>query len=93
MDGVSFFCYKGITVFDVMQDNPKKLISLDGQKFSIVDALTKESGKYRKVYLSLGVNELGYYDDQGFHDSLPPSSTMSGRPSPTRSSISRLWSR
>lgn len=68
VDGVSFFCYKGITVFDVMQDNPKKLISLDGQKYSIVDALTKESGKYRKVYLSLGVNELGYYDDQGFHD-------------------------
>ena len=24
VDGVSFFCYKGITVFDVMQDNPQK---------------------------------------------------------------------
>ena len=24
--------------------------------------------RYGKVYLSLGVNELGYYDDQGFYD-------------------------
>ena len=67
-EGVSFYCYKGITVFDVMEQEPKKLIELGGSKYSIVDALSRESGKYKKVYLSLGVNELGYYDDQGFHD-------------------------
>lgn len=68
IEGASFYCYKGITIFDVMQENPKKLITINGQKYSIVDALSAEAGKYSKVYISLGINELGYYDDQGFHD-------------------------
>lgn len=68
IQGATFFCYKGITIFDVMKDNPKKLIDLNGTYYSIVDALTHESGKFGKVYISLGINELGYYDNQGFHD-------------------------
>ena len=24
--------------------------------------------QYAKIYISLGVNELGYFDDQGFYD-------------------------
>lgn len=68
IQGATFFCYKGITIFDVMKDNPKKLIDIGGTSYSIVDALTHESGKFKKVYISLGINELGYYDDQGFHD-------------------------
>ena len=68
IEGATFFCYKGITIFDVMKDDPKKLIDIDGTSYSIVDALTHESGKFKKVYISLGINELGYYDDQGFHD-------------------------
>ena len=68
IEGATFFCYKGITIFDVMQNNPKKLIKLNGTSYSIVDALTQESGKFAKVYISLGINELGYYDNQGFHD-------------------------
>ena len=68
IEGATFFCYKGITIFDVMKDDPKKLIDIGGTSYSIVDALTHESGKFKKVYISLGINELGYYDDQGFHD-------------------------
>ncbi|HIY21133.1 MAG TPA: hypothetical protein H9841_04420 [Candidatus Flavonifractor merdigallinarum] len=68
IEGATFFCYKGITIFDVMQNNPKKLIKLNGTSYSIVDALTQKSGKFSKVYISLGINELGYYDNQGFHD-------------------------
>ena len=68
IQGATFFCYKGITIFDVMKDQPKKLIDIGGVSYSIVDALTHESGTFKKVYISLGINELGYYDDQGFHD-------------------------
>lgn len=64
----TFFCYKGITVFDVMEDDPKKVIELGGVKYSIQSALEACQGQFKKVYLSLGINELGYYDDQGFHD-------------------------
>ena len=58
IQGATFYCYKGISIFDVMKDDPKKL----------VDALEVQSGQFIKVYPSLGINELGYYDDQGFHD-------------------------
>lgn len=64
----TFFCYKGITVFDVMEDEPKKVIELGGVKYSIQGALEACQGRFKKVYLSLGINELGYFDDQGFHD-------------------------
>lgn len=64
----TFFCHKGITVFDVMEDDPKKVIELGGVKYSIQGALEAYQGQFKKVYLSLGINELGYYDDQGFHD-------------------------
>ena len=68
IQGATFYCYKGISVFDVMEDDPKKLIEIGGTSYSIVDALGVQSGQFGKVYLSLGINELGYYDDQGFHD-------------------------
>lgn len=51
-----------------MQASPKKVITLDSKKHSIQDALELRQGKFKKVYLSLGINELGYFDDRGFHD-------------------------
>lgn len=66
--GATFFCYKGISIFDVMAKKPKAVVTLDGKKYSVVDALDHTAGQFGKVYISLGVNELGYYDDQGYHD-------------------------
>ena len=68
IEGATFFCYKGITIFDVMAEDPKKVVTLDGNKYSVVGALEHTAGQFGKVYISLGVNELGYYDDQGYHD-------------------------
>ena len=68
IEGATFFCYKGITIFDVMAGDPKKVVTLDGNKYSVVGALEHTAGQFGKVYISLGVNELGYYDDQGYHD-------------------------
>ncbi|MCI8478695.1 MAG: hypothetical protein HFE97_10210 [Oscillospiraceae bacterium] len=62
--GTTFLSYKGITVFDVMEREDKKVVTIDGEKFTILEALGK--GSYQKVYVSLGVNELGYQDGAKF---------------------------
>lgn len=54
----------GLSIFKLGE---KKALTIDGQEYTLLEALALE--KYGKVYLSLGVNELGYYDDQGFYDS------------------------
>lgn len=56
--------YTGITVFEV--GDPRKGVRIDGEKYSILEALGLK--QYQKVYVGLGVNELGYFDDQGFED-------------------------
>lgn len=58
----SFLDYTGLTVYDVLEG--KKVIRSGPEKLSILDALAE--GSYGKVYISLGVNELGYYDPEGF---------------------------
>lgn len=57
-----FLDYTGITVFEVMDG--KKVIRQGEEKISILDALALK--EYGKVYISLGVNELGYYDPDGY---------------------------
>ncbi|MEG2119303.1 MAG: GDSL-type esterase/lipase family protein [Pseudoflavonifractor sp.] len=65
IQGATFIEHTGITVFDA--GNPdKKVIKRDGKKYTVLEALAL--GQYKKVYLMLGVNELGYYDDPKFHD-------------------------
>ena len=64
--GPDFLSHKGITVFDVMDRPDKRVISIDGKKYTILEAL--EAKRYAKVYIALGVNELGYNDNQGFAD-------------------------
>ena len=54
----------GLSIFKLGE---KKALSLDGKEYTLLEALALK--QYGKVYLSLGVNELGYYDDQGFYDS------------------------
>lgn len=61
---VDFLCYKGLTVFEVMEDKP--VIETDGGKIGVLQAL--EQKQYAKIYLMLGINELGYNYDQGFAD-------------------------
>lgn len=47
----------------------KQVIELDGSKYTVVEAL--ERGKqYKKIYISLGINELGYYNDEAFHNTF-----------------------
>ena len=54
----------GLSIFKLSE---KKALTIDGKKYTLLEALALE--QYGKVYLSLGVNELGYYDDEGFYRS------------------------
>ena len=54
----------GLSIFELEE---KKALTIDGKEYTLMEALALE--QYGKVYLSLGVNELGYFDDQGFYDS------------------------
>ena len=54
----------GLSIFKLAE---KKALTINGEKYTLLEALALE--QYGKVYLSLGVNELGYYDDEGFYRS------------------------
>ena len=70
-----FLIYSGIGCGDNLTSNglsifklaEKKALTIDGEKYTLLEALALK--EYGKVYLSLGVNELGYYDDKGFYQS------------------------
>jgi len=62
--GTTFLSYRGITVFDVMERPDKKIIEINGTSYTVLEALAL--GQYRKVYTSLGVNELGYLAPERF---------------------------
>lgn len=52
----------GLSVFKIEKDPVK----VEGGKMSVPEALERKS--YGKVYVCLGLNELGMYDDQGYYD-------------------------
>lgn len=52
----------GLSVFSL---ETKKALTIGGEKYTLLEALALE--EYGKVYFSLGINELGYHDDEGFY--------------------------
>ena len=52
----------GLSIFKIMDE---AFFKIDGQSCTLAQALERK--QYGKIYLSLGVNELGYYDDKGFY--------------------------
>lgn len=70
-----FMIYSGVGCGDkyvsnglsIFQLGEKKALTIGGQKYTLLEALAMK--QYKKVYLSLGVNELGVYDDAGFYRS------------------------
>lgn len=58
----TFLDHTGLTVYEVNEG--KKVIRRGDKKVSVLDALSE--GTYGKVYIALGINELGYFDPEGF---------------------------
>ena len=53
----------GLSIFTLPT---KKALTVDGEKYTLLEALALE--QYGKVYISLGVNELGTYNDTKFYN-------------------------
>ena len=53
----------GLSIFKLAE---KKALKIGGETYTLLEALEME--RYGKVYLCLGVNELGVYNDQGFYN-------------------------
>lgn len=60
--GATFYDYTGLSIFGV--NNPG-LVMVDGQSYSIVEALQK-GPQFGKVYIAFGMNELGYYNTENY---------------------------
>ena len=60
--GATFYVYTGLSIFGV--NNPG-LVTVDGQDYSIVEALEK-GPQFGKVYIAFGMNELGYYNEENY---------------------------
>ena len=58
------FVSNGLSIFQLAE---KKTWKIDGEEYTLLEALALK--QYGKVYLCLGVNELGVYDDEGFYRS------------------------
>ena len=54
----------GLSIFTLSE---KKVFTVEGETYTLLEALALE--EYGKVYLSLGVNELGIYKDKSFYSS------------------------
>ena len=54
--GADFYCYKGLNIFDMSK---RQVVEMNGGKYTVVEAL-KKGPQYKKIYISLGINELGW---------------------------------
>lgn len=61
--GATFYCYKGLNIFDMSK---RKVVEMDGGKYTVTEALSR-GPQYQKIYISLGVNELGYPGTDSFY--------------------------
>lgn len=58
----TFLDHTGLSIYTIA--NGKAVLPRGEKKVSVMDALAEEN--YGKVYISVGVNELGYFDPAGF---------------------------
>lgn len=53
----------GVSIFRLSE---RKSLTIDGEKYTPLEALSLK--QYGKVYIALGVNELGYNNDKGYYE-------------------------
>ena len=71
-----FMLYSGVGTGDNLAANgvsmfrlsERKVLTIDGEKYTPLEALALK--EYGKVYIALGVNELGYNNDRGFYEKV-----------------------
>ena len=53
----------GISIFKLAE---RKSLTINGEKYTALEALALK--EYGKVYIALGINELGYNNDKGYYE-------------------------
>ena len=53
----------GVSIFRLAE---RKSLTIDGEKYTPLEALALK--QYGKIYIALGVNELGYNNDKGYYE-------------------------
>lgn len=56
--------HNGLTIFSL---ESSRSIRRGSEKYTVFELLEQE--EYDKIYISLGINELGYYNDEGYYKS------------------------
>lgn len=64
--GGSYLVHTGLTVFDVV--NRTAVLGSGEEKYSVLSALSNR--QYGKVYISLGINELGWFDAARYAEAM-----------------------
>lgn len=64
--GGTYLVHTGLTIFDVV--NQKAVLGSGDNKYSVLSAL--KSKQYAKIYIALGVNELGWFDAQRYAEAF-----------------------
>lgn len=64
--GGTYLVHTGLTVFEVV--NREAVLGSGEDKYSVLSALEKK--QYGKVYIALGINELGWFDAQAYADTF-----------------------
>lgn len=60
--GATFYDHTGLSIFGV---NKSGLVTVNGQTYSIVEALQK-GPQFGKIYIAFGMNELGYTNTENY---------------------------
>lgn len=64
--GGTYLVHTGLTVFEVV--DRKAVLGSGENKYSVLSALGNK--QYSKVYISLGINELGWFDPEAYADTF-----------------------
>ena len=64
--GADFLTHVGLSVYQVMDGDP--VIRRGEDMISVLEAVGQK--EYNKIYVALGINELGYFRAQGFADTM-----------------------
>ena len=64
--GATFLDSVGLSVYQVMKG--EAVIRKGEDKISVLDAV--QQGTYDKIYIALGINEVGYFDADGFAETM-----------------------
>ncbi len=66
LPNITVYAHKGFQVYTAFD---RKLIQMEDGRVTVIEALNRNQGKFRKVYLMFGLNEMGWGNDELFAQS------------------------